>query len=616
MVQSVKVVLSCLSVLRGGLQNYPLLEEIEKCNVDKREEKYNDLFVKHNDEQKNTEKKTFFPINRYQDTEKGFYYGIQTNEPGLKSILRRAEHITDLVLVVSEDVRGRHEYDNTLCFKEIFKETKNIIEDTLRRKKWGEFELSTFEYVIYEIGMTCERTNCNIDNIHLFQVQNELTNEQITDNTISIAQKIEDCWSKGTSKKDNKLFIETNGGLRDFMTILLATIRLVKTKGIEAENIVYANFSPQKRDQIFQIDEKKENYKIFDVVSGVHEYLNYGRVDELLTYYPNNKVLEKLDKLSVAIQYCLPKEMMDSLTEVFGEIVNFRNSEIDAMQRYVINSIADDFFYNELEEENEGNRWIYRFDMQTNKVIDNLIPLIMWCLKKNYIQQAITLYGELMPEYFVEKKLLYYKDENLDGTVKHAVVERANGNCHYSEAYIFIQQFLNLGPGKDGFVKLCSNRNWTNWRAAVRNGVNSVGGKGLWTDYRNSINNIIEILGDYYDIKNGIRNIMNHADNSSLPSDFKKNSNSGEEKKKPIIYFNERLIKISEIFPPVSFVPKKLSSSGKSIMGDVDGKEAQLNINNLSKKAISKVDDILRNKTPLNVVVKSEENGILQVVEI
>ncbi|MCD7885375.1 MAG: hypothetical protein LUI87_16985 [Lachnospiraceae bacterium] len=214
-----------------------------------------------------------------------------------------------------------------------------------------------------------------------------------------------------------RLYMDYTGGDRTVSTVMIALTKMLEERGIRVDHIwAVVGFNST---QVNAICEKIEVNYIFDLISGLQEFNRYGKADILNEFLrkseerqsivlsePARKVQEKIRSLADRIQLCRSGE----ITEGIGELVN-------AIKKYEKNDSVNDQMFNYLIADIKNNY------AQIYEAKDRTIPnIISWCLDKSLIQQAVTMYAELLPQVLVESRILYY-DRN--GWSK--VLQRQNG---------------------------------------------------------------------------------------------------------------------------------------------------------------------------------------------
>lgn len=329
--------------------------------------------------------------------DKDIYYGIQSNEANCKAILKKTK-IDTMIILATKSVYQ----DSLLRFKPgdkkktvNFSEIKDVKESEILDKH------CTLDYFLYEMRYFCTNALNEENRIEKIQIQtipDDATKEQLENVATAIVQFE---WDANCG-----LYVDSQGGMRDYMIVLIGILRLARQRGIQPSQILYTLFigdNPQN-----EIVDKKDSYRIFDAVSGIDEFMRFGRVHELINFFQNGRgdddegwqkepikpVLEAVQKMSEAFSICSAEQMVSAVENVVGQLENFdakkcrgEGKTIPGLQSYIADTIKRDM----------GEGLI--------KESDNIVYLIEWCYKKDFIQQAMTLYVDKLPEWYSEKKI-------------------------------------------------------------------------------------------------------------------------------------------------------------------------------------------------------------------
>lgn len=511
-------------------------------------------------------------INRYEDEtrgsgEKPCFFGLQHNEYSGKAVLLENSSIDCLLLVVTDTVLGT-------AGRELHPESRkewqlDELLEALERcsaEASEEYRESTLSYYLHELHAYCDlHPGMRIGKIMLLSISDNPDPREMTTCTIRCANAIleENAACRRNGACGVHLYLDTNGGLRDFMTVLIATMRLVRNSGIRVGKAYYAAFNGNggkgKDNNVpIPIIDKKDTYEIFDLVSGSDEFVFHGKVTRLRRYFgENHPVLTAVEKFSIAAQYCNPDDMIRGVSSISNAINTWMNSDTNLeneMLRYVVCRIRDDFGEELMGIGNNGDP-----DAVTRRC---LIPLIRWCAGKQMIQQAVTLYTEKMPDIIVGERILYYADSPAGIAKNIKDLKQDKEFKKKSEAYIFIENYLNLPASS----RTSSYRKEIRFQEGLgsrdvyqRDKISDLLRRGmsdqheigdadrLFTDMKegpngeDAIDCITDVLCDYFVIKN-IRNSFNHA-GGWLPNEFR---NTVMDSGKSSAYINERLDRVQD----------------------------------------------------------------------
>ena len=193
------------------------------------------------------------------------------------------------------------------------------------------------------------------------------------------------------------LHVDLTGGMRHISLIMLELTRLLEYSGLKVGSVLYSNYDVETK--IGNVEELKNIYDLFQLIAGVEEFVNFGSVKALKIYYVDKKIPEPLKKLldamenfADAVKLCHYGQFRQAIEDLHDNLRYFEENLSDDVQdtlmAKLIGRIRKDYH-----------------DLISNRKRDDL-EIIRWCLEHDYIQQALTLYTERIPEYLGEKKIL------------------------------------------------------------------------------------------------------------------------------------------------------------------------------------------------------------------
>lgn len=200
--------------------------------------------------------------------------------------------------------------------------------------------------------------------------------------------------------KESNIYMDSTGGFRDMNFMLTLFMQYMEFHGIKCKDLVYSSFQDKKIIDLGSV------YDLNSIITGTNEYLHTGRAEQLLNFFK--------EKYKDA-----PKKELDIIIRIIQELQNFAEmisvcnvSEMDEARR-----VLQDTLESAKEISNSGDINISLFQMlydeirkgmhlesNDDSVTEYTYPMIIqWCLDRNLLQQALTIYIEKMPEYYVEK---------------------------------------------------------------------------------------------------------------------------------------------------------------------------------------------------------------------
>lgn len=222
----------------------------------------------------------------------------------------------------------------------------------------------------------------------------DVEEKEFTPAISKVVETIRSLYTEKNSEDELKLWIDTQGGFRNITLVMNAIISLLKTDNIEPDGIYSVNFNSKAKLQ--PIIDQTETYKIFQFVSGINEFSRYGRAEQLEDYYdsisPENtpKVIRKMKDITEAIQMCNMIEFENYLKDL-RKLVKERDTSEKNLLNIFWKQIEND--YGQLLEESCTG-----------------LDIVEWFYKKKFYQQAITYIESKLPQEWVEREIISYKE--------------------------------------------------------------------------------------------------------------------------------------------------------------------------------------------------------------
>lgn len=212
---------------------------------------------------------------------------------------------------------------------------------------------------------------------------------------------------------DVNLYIDFNGGQRYIAFMIVAISNLMKNRSVEISRILTMNFD-DKAGGITPIQNMNAVFNSFDLVSGINEYTNYGRIKTLKEYFDKNlkitervnkelakkieKILKDMKTLSENLQLCRTGYIMENREALWKELNEYSermNAQTDTEKS---RNAYEQLFGYVIQDIIKGYR-----DLLTGE----MPAVIGWCIERDFVQQALTFITEEMPGYFNAKKIFY-----------------------------------------------------------------------------------------------------------------------------------------------------------------------------------------------------------------
>lgn len=235
--------------------------------------------------------------------------------------------------------------------------------------------------------------------------------KQLGDNIICLCEAIVAYKEQLPANSKIKLYIDTTGGFRNAAMLFLIVGRIMSYLGIEVANIFYTSWNKGK----CTVHEIKDIYDLLDLIAGFEEFLMFGSAKKLNDHY-------KLDSFvrTKGDQDLNQKSINDLIKAMnrFSDVINIsRRGEFKTELSYLAerlskirfdqDSSAEDFNYQLIKflREPIEKEYTSLFEPKMLNINDDL-SYVEWCLKHDYVQQALTLFKECVPTVLIEKGII------------------------------------------------------------------------------------------------------------------------------------------------------------------------------------------------------------------
>lgn len=315
------------------------------------------------------------PIKYYvENCETEIFEGKQSTDASIQYLLQKAadngEPITKIISIITNEVE---------CNKKTGVRTWDNFQE--RVKTWiSEEKLSK----VYE--------NINIEFLPIKY------NENLADTTSSAADIYRQL-SAYIFNIDEKIsvYMDYTGGFRDISFLMATIVRYLEYHELPCKEIVYAHWEKEssKKNQLHRIN---NIYEMFQLLNGVDQFTRTGNADLLLQCYRKTdnesikKVLEKIVEFSHAMSLCDIRKIDTILFDLNNSLAAYaKEASTEGLFECVFGDMVK--IIREKMKIKEGEELSY-------------LQVISWCVDNNMLQQALTLYTEKMPEYYIKNRIL------------------------------------------------------------------------------------------------------------------------------------------------------------------------------------------------------------------
>ena len=284
---------------------------------------------------------------------------------------------------------------------------------------------------------------------------------RIKSSIIEMSKKILEFKDTFTNDKDEvRLYMDITGGPRNAAMILLVIGRLLAYHGIIVDDVYYSGYKEiENGPGEITVHKVLDIYELFDIIAGFEEFKLFGSAKKLNTYFkpPENIGTGNIESTAIATKKLL--KAMDSFSEAIN--ISSRGAFEKSIARLddslaLVHSTANNTDNNktfdqeliELLHKPIEQSYTTLLQHHRNHASDEL-AYIDWCLDHDYLQQALTLFCEYVPEYAVDKGIIecdplvfnaYYEDtqQNKEKRLLQAAIKawnRAGNNIQFSTFY-------------------------------------------------------------------------------------------------------------------------------------------------------------------------------------
>ena len=305
------------------------------------------------------------------------FTGAQTNEAPVSYLLYSA-------------VSDGHTIERIICVL-----SRKCYEEPQENTAWQRFQSFVKEY--------CDKTNIPVPEfVHVcydFCITDGQAQELLSDSDSKRALRIYNKVYETAYEKDLRYFyIDFTGGLRDINYLFTMIIRNLKWIGAECSRIVYAS---KPSAELVRLD---KTYYISKIIDSVSMFINSGNAEIMHNVF--NELIPDDGTESRKIMYDMIvtiKKFTDTIsvcnTELIDAVIEELSEAVKASEKLSTQSI-------------ENNIYLELFRSMLPNIKQSMLPasgckmsvleIVKWCLDKRMIQQALTIFTEKMPDYYIE----------------------------------------------------------------------------------------------------------------------------------------------------------------------------------------------------------------------
>ncbi|MFR8118175.1 MAG: TM1812 family CRISPR-associated protein [Lachnospira sp.] len=400
--------------------------------------------------------------NEYTD-ESGQYADITgyiTNEAPVKYLMQKLnatdEKLDKLILIASDDVNQKVEI-------KLQKDEGNKKEVEQFEADYGNGKMTSVEILEDKIAKFSIEKNIPCPEFEVVELSDGVNGDgfsEISDTAVVNAVDKVNCKLIDESRKCRNLnvYIESNGGVRYVIVMLLSVMNILEKvyANIKLQGVYSMIYNKKTEDKKIPILDTSMTYASIELFSAMNEFIYYGRAKALEDYFEKRftkrkesdekydpvifqdikKCINKLQKIADDMQLCRTEQIIDnfyeseSIRDVLNKFKDTYANEKDPDSKIFLSVI-----------ENIRSEYNDIYDNPNPNTFLNLPKIIKWCIDKDYIQQALTLCSERLPQYFIESGILCISDKLRD-CIQENISDNTNAE-KYELSYYMISTFFN-----------------------------------------------------------------------------------------------------------------------------------------------------------------------------
>ena len=273
------------------------------------------------------------------------------------------------------------------------------------------------------------------------------------------------------------IHVDMSGGFRHIPLILMLVLNILQRSKHNIGEIMYTMLLPGN----VKVERINDIFDMQRFTNGVHEFIEFGSGIELEKFYKLSKAKTDLEDSSA--EYDKKVSDFTKAVNVFSNAITlsdrneFRKAVkgIESAWKNLETDISEYDKAKRLEQQEREKNKENKKDEKTPSAIENNLGLlqafsprikeeykqlweteneleyIKWCLKHNYIQQALTLYIEIVPEILFNDEtasiLSFINKENWEGNYKEKI------EPYSMEYYVLNQYSVNIDAQRKEQVK-------------------------------------------------------------------------------------------------------------------------------------------------------------------
>ena len=259
-----------------------------------------------------------------------------------------------------------------------------------------------------------------------------------------VARRIQ-CYAARQGEEQVVLHADMTGGFRTANMVLLSLIRLLQYTGITIGSILYSVYDGKKHEG--HVEEVDDIYQMLNLISGAEEFVRFGSVQAIRAYFagrPQSKelaeLLDAMDFFASEIKLCHRQSFMAAIEELHRALDQFQRQQAKWQDRSLGETVQPERVNDKLMLQLEPH---LKKDYQELFLAErNPLYAVRWCCRHDDLQQAVTLFTEILPEYLLGEGGCLKLSPSLRASVEALQEERKEDYGVYSFASFFLNHYF------------------------------------------------------------------------------------------------------------------------------------------------------------------------------
>lgn len=317
----------------------------------------------------------------YQDIWGRPYDAIHTNEAGIVYLMRRYGRLDQIFLLVSPEVQKEKVADGS------GRTHIEFLHDRLEAVYPG----------IWRNVEPCPYGTKRETDATVQAAEGAEAADAVLDDIAQIANRVSRYAAK-VPGDELVVHADMTGGFRYTSMMMLAIMQMLKYRRIGLGEVLYADNAKRSIYKATSIQ------RMFDLINGADEFVNFGSVQSLRGYFDAEvvasdeslrRLLEGMQRFSDAVKICSTASIESEVRQLGERLIDFACSPHAQLQARLLGQLIDTI------------RTEYGPLLQPGV---SRLDIIRWCLAKGFWQQVMTLCTEWIPYYLVDTHIAYTDD--------------------------------------------------------------------------------------------------------------------------------------------------------------------------------------------------------------